>query len=273
MHTVDRIFMLGGAPDSLLLNRRHPAQMRPPLPATRPAAAVAGRALLCATTLLVMQCLSRLSCTAGQGFPVGPVIPSDFVALWLYTHPSSNFSVPQTGTLGLQGGAAYAWRIDTHFPYVNRSEVFTQFENGTEVKGSFWVEADAGDVETTAPSSSTSRRRSLLAAALGFGASAGGVLRERDEGGQAALGNASVFACAPDVTQLGVRGFYLDWTTEEDVELIGVEVVRGIKCEHWHLISPSDNCLDLWTTGSGRAWQAEGAGGASSGGSWARRFE
>ena len=31
MHMVDRIFMLGGAPDSLLLNRRHPAQMRPPL--------------------------------------------------------------------------------------------------------------------------------------------------------------------------------------------------------------------------------------------------
>jgi hypothetical protein len=42
---------------------------------------------------------------------------------------------------------------------------------------------------------------------------------------------------------------YLDWTSEEDLQLVGVETVRGLKCEHWHLVSPGQQCYDLWTLG------------------------
>ena len=54
----------------------------------------------------------------------GPRCPHGAPCAQVYTHFPSGVVVPQTGSLGLlDSGDAFAWRIDTRFPHVNRSEV------------------------------------------------------------------------------------------------------------------------------------------------------
>ena len=215
-------------------------------------------ASLAAVAVLSLALYSAMDHAMGQSFPIGPAIPSDFVAQWVYTYHATNVTVPMTGTLGSVADAMVSWRLDAHFPFLNRTEVFTQFENGTVVKGSYWVEgggangprrasvtmSSVGAAPRNRRAAAVARRRSRPSASSESPISSGA------SDGAAAAADGAVFVCAPDVTQTGVRGFFLDWTSEQDVQLLGVEVVRGIKCVRWHLIAPSAHCLDLWTMGA-----------------------
>jgi hypothetical protein len=52
-----------------------------------------------------------------------------------------------------------------------------------------------------------------------------------------------VWAPLPPPTLLHLPAF------QENVVLVGIELLNGVKCEHWRLTSATLQCFDLWTTG------------------------
>jgi hypothetical protein len=98
---------------------RHPARCRGRcLRAATPTVPVAASPPRCgaAALLTALVALSHAHASPRHGapsttLPVGPIIPNDFAAMWVYTYVPTNFSVPQMGFVGLVNGMDFAWRV------------------------------------------------------------------------------------------------------------------------------------------------------------------
>jgi hypothetical protein len=156
--------------------------------------------------------------------PAQPYIPSNFAATWLFTCPPYNFSMLQAGWLGDQGLSGLAWRLDSMFPLLNRTEVYQRVSNGTEIKGSVWY------ATSTDPATHVTNGNVAMATHTGsFSASE------------------PMYVCSSNVTAVGIDGLKLDWVSNFATTFSGMDSLNGVSCQHWNLLLFTA-CYDIWIT-------------------------